>query len=643
MRMMTTSFEDIFSKENVEDVLVELESKRDGCGPDGIYLSQLREFWEINGEDILAMLREETYETGIVREVEIINHKGKRRQIALYNSVDRLIQRCIAKRLQEECDDIFEDNCFAFRNGKGVETAVKKAADYMDSGRTWVAKIDISSYYDCISIQRVEEMLKTYLPEGKTRRLIGKFLHPEVEREDGGFYTKKIGIIQGSSLSPFLSNLYLTPLDREFAAGGQCYCRFADDICVFFHEKQEASDYYMSLIKKLNDSFDLHQNKEKSGVFQGLNQQYLGYSFVKSKKSKRIIAVKKPTPKYDQSYKTWSRDAIQKIDRDYHVINDGILTKRDYNILFDNENGKKYIPVETARALNIHSNITFTSDFFRFVGGRNLEVNLFDRYGNFVGSFVPSGNGFRGKTMLKQAEIYLDEKRRVPVARSMEIGALHNIRSNLRYYYKRKKTYTLKNAVDKMSENITELNQCKTIGDMMLVEARSRELYYQMFNEIISDENFKFTTRTKRPPKDALNALISFGNVYLYNRVATEINKTSLDIRIGFVHSTTTRSQSLNLDIADIFKPILVDRVIFSLINLKMINVEDHFETLDNGVVYLNSLGKRLYINALDEKIYEKQTEDNHPLSYETRIRNEVSKIFRYVIYDEKYKPYKYQ
>ena len=299
--------------------------------------------------------------------------------------------------------------------------------------------------------------------------------------------------------------------------------------------------------------------------------------------------------------------------------------------------------METARALNIHSNVTFSSDFFRFVAGRNLDVNIFDRYGNYVGSFVPAESGFKGKTMLKQVGIYLDDVARLTTAKVMEIGALHNIRANLRYYHKHKKTDVLKDAVDKLSAYIVEINNAKAINDLMLVEARARELYYRMFNEIISDENFKFTNRTKRPPKDPLNALISFGNVYLYNRVATEINKTSLDIRIGFVHSTTTRNQSLNLDIADIFKPILVDRVIFSLINLKMIDAEEHFENLAEGAIYLNAAGKRLFINALDEKIYDKQTENNHPLSYETRIRNEVQKIYRLVMYGEKYKPYKYQ
>ncbi len=641
--MMITSFEDIFSEEMVEEALADLEGKRDGCGVDGVYLSQLREYWEINHEDILEMLCKELYEPGVVRETEIINNKGKRRQIALYNSIDRLILRCISQKLQEECDDVFEDNCFAFRNNRGVEAAVKIAADYMDEGCTWLVKIDISSYYDSISIIRMEKMLAKYIPDGRLRRLISKYLYPEVEKEDGTFYNKRYGIIQGSPLSPFLSNLYLTPLDRELASKDMKYCRFADDICVFFMSKEEASAFYPRILNKLRDDFDLNHNKEKSGIFEGLKQQYLGYQFIRSRKAKKIIAVKKQSKKYDRRYNSWNRDAIQKIDRDYHIINNGILTKRDYNLLFDNESGKKYIPVETARALNIHSDVIFSADFFRFVGTRNLEVNLFDRYGNYVGSFIPSNNGFKGKTLLKQVEIYLDETRRFQTAKSMEIGALHNIRSNLRYYYKHKKTDVLKEAVDKLSQYITEINNSKTINEMMLVEARSRELYYRMFNEIISDEDFKFTFRTKRPPKDALNAMISFGNVYLYNRVATEINKTSLDIRIGFVHSTTTRNQSLNLDIADVFKPIIVDRTIFSLINLKMMSSEEHFETLENGAVYLNTAGKRLFINALDDKIYEKQTENNHPLSYETRIREEVSKIFRLVVYDEKYKPYKYQ
>ena len=136
--------------------------------------------------------------------------------------------------------------------------------------------------------------------------------------------------------------------------------------------------------------------------------------------------------------------------------------------------------------------------------------------------------------------------------------------------------------------------------------------------------------------------MISFGNVYLYSRVATAINKTSLDIRIGFVHSAMNRNQTLNLDIAEIFKPIIVDRVIFTMINKKMIQSIEHFEISKDGGIWLNREGKRLFIRELDKKMYQKQTSGQQTLSFDTRIRNEVYGIYRYVIHGDKYKPYKY-
>lgn len=177
---------------------------------------------------------------------------------------------------------------------------------------------------------------------------------------------------------------------------------------------------------------------------------------------------------------------------------------------------------------------------------------------------------------------------------------------------------------------------------MMLIEARGRRIYYAMFNEIIRNGDFLFIARTRRPPKDPLNALISYGNAYLYHRVAAEIEKSSLDIRIGFLHSTNNRSQTLNLDIAELFKPLIVDRAIFTLVNKRMLDASEHFEDAEQGGVYLNREGKRIFINELDAKTYQKQTQDNKPISYETRIREEVSKLFRYIMSDEPYKPYKY-
>lgn len=99
---------------------------------------------------------------------------------------------------------------------------------------------------------------------------------------------------------------------------------------------------------------------------------------------------------------------------------------------------------------------------------------------------------------------------------------------------------------------------------------------------------FKFTVRSRRPPKDEINAMISFGNVYLYQKIAQMIHRTSVDIRISFVHSAMKRYENLNLDLADIFKPIIVDRVIYTLINKKMIVKDKHFQKEAQGATFLN-------------------------------------------------------
>ena len=159
---------------------------------------------------------------------------------------------------------------------------------------------------------------------------------------------------------------------------------------------------------------------------------------------------------------------------------------------------------------------------------------------------------------------------------------------------------------------------------------------------MIENEEFIFEKRTRRPPMNEVNALISFGNTFLYRRIANEIYKTALDIRIGLVHSANSRSESLNLDIAEIFKPIIVDRAIFTVIHNLQINKKLHFEVKDNGGVYLNNNGKRIFIKELEKKLGSKISIDGQKISYEHIIKNEIYKIVKFIQEGEKYRSFKY-
>ena len=511
-------------------------------------------------------------------------------------------------------DSIFSASSFTFRPGLGVEKAVATFASNLNNVLTSVAIIDIKNFFDSIPIDRLEMILKRIIDEKALLSLFHNFLYCSIS-EDNVIKTKNKGILQGSPISPFLGNLYLSLLDTQIELMNIPFCRFCDDIAMFFSNFEEAKEYYTKVYDILKTDLEMDINAQKSGIYEGIKQNYLGYSFTKNKKEHQILAIKKrKTPPH--VYQNWGTTAIQRMDRNYHIINNGILNRKDFTLLFENDRGKKYLPVEATESINVYSSVIFSSNFFKYISSKKICVNIFDKYGKLAGTFSPPESLHGGITMLKQAAIYLDEDKRKLIVRKLEIASLHNMRSNLKYYERHHTSEKLKNGISSFSKYITEMNEATPA--------------------------FEFTKRTRRPPRDPLNALISFGNVFLYNRIATEIQKTSLDIRIGFVHATNRRCQSLNLDIADLFKPLIVDRAIFTIINRHMIHASEHFEKNEDGGIYLNKEGKQIFINELENKVYQKQTEENLLRTYDTRIREEINKIFRFVCYDEKYKPFKY-
>jgi len=186
-----------------------------------------------------------------------------------------------------------------------------------------------------------------------------------------------------------------------------------------------------------------------------------------------------------------------------------------------------------------------------------------------------------------------------------------------------------------------KLQYAKSIKELMGIEGYIRHLYYQAFNDILKEE-FVFINRNKQPPRDPLNAMISFGNQLTYNTVLSEIYRTPLDPSISFLHEPSTKRFSLSLDLAEIFKPLLVDPIIFSLVNRKMIK-KDHFDYLENEICFLNEAGKKKFIVAWEDRL--RKTVRHRRLkrntSYRYMIRLECYKLIKHLINDETYKPLK--
>lgn len=616
-----------------------LLTKGDSCGVDGIHVSQFREYWEMNYATILKQVWKGTYTPGEILEIEILKKNGKKRYISKYNCTDRVLQDVIKRELEVLADKDFSEYSYAYRINKGTQEAAKQAASFIEKNCLWVAELDIKDFFNNINLRRLLRILKEKGISSELEALIRKYLYVKVQND----YNERVrskGLVQGSPISPVLSNIYLNDLDHMLEEKYH-FCRFSDNINIYCENKEEAVKIAKDVEVYLNDKLDLELNKSKSGIFFSLNRSFLGFEFYKAEYSQKIL-IRQKQRENKNYYRSWHSSAIQRIDKNYHIINEGILTRKDYTVLFENEENKMYLPVETCGMINIYSNVSFSSQFFDFASQRKLKISIYNRYGEYQGSFVTVNHFLSTKTMLKQASIYLDESKRVEIARKIEIASLHNQRENLRYFQKHLKLESLKIIIDEMSQCIKQMNQCKTVSEMLLIEARGKQKYLQTFDTIIGNQEFRFEKRTRRPPKNEVNAMISFGNTFLYRRIATEIYKSSLDIRLGFAHAANNRSESLNLDIAEIFKPIIVDRAIFTLIHRKQILREMHFSKEENEGVYLNKSGKKVFIREMENKLYHKIKIDNRPMTYDAIICNEVRKIFRYVMYNEKYVPFKY-
>ena len=286
--------------------------------------------------------------------------------------------------------------------------------------------------------------------------------------------------------------------------------------------------------------------------------------------------------------------------------------------------------------------MVFDSGFLAQASKSRVVVSVFSEQGKKLGSFLPEARLLSPPVTIEQLRAYGDSKQRLYLASRFVLGSIHNLRLNIRYYRKNYRNPLFTESLHAIDALEKLVKQCKDYNELLMLEARVRNAYYRCFDAFIQVEGFAFDKRTRRPPKNEVNAMLSFGYTVLYHLLATEIQKTALDVRIGFLHATGARRESLNLDLAELFKPLLIDRVVFSMINRSMIDPERHFTHMENGTVYLNSEGKHIFLRTLAEKLETRVTVGKQSVGYRTIINWEIKKLIAYFRKGEKrYNPFK--
>ena len=315
-----------------------------------------------------------------------------------------------------------------------------------------------------------------------------------------------------------------------------------------------------------------------------------------------------------------------------YITSHGILLRKQNTLFFVNDDVKQQIPIHAISEINCHGKVTVKSGAASFLMKEGIVVNFFNKYGFYEGSLYPKIKLNSGLVVVKQSEHYLDKDKRVYIAREFVEGIKHNVLKTLKYYSKKGKE------LDTYIDNIEKEEINGDISQIMSSEGRIWNNFYQSFNIIL--RKFNFIKREIRPPTDEINSLLSFGNSLLYTTVLSELYQTYLHPSVSFLHEPSERRFSLSLDIADIFKPIIVDRTIFKLVNNNMIN-KKHF--LRDAGVLLNDKGKQIFISEYQKKL---ETTIKHPnlnkkVSYKYLMRLEGYKLIKHVLDDQPYESFR--
>jgi CRISPR-associated protein Cas1 len=329
--------------------------------------------------------------------------------------------------------------------------------------------------------------------------------------------------------------------------------------------------------------------------------------------------------------------------KSYYLFNAGRLEREDNTLKFTakNEEGKpakpRFLPVEGVKVLYVMGSLDANSALYNFLGKHHVTVHFFDYYGHYTGSFMPRDYLLAGQVQISQTNHYQKKQKRLLLANRFVQGAAANILTNLRQY--QKKGRQLDKHIATIEQLTTQASLAQDIPALMGFEGNIRKIYYTAFDDILL--HFKMGNRSKQPPLNEVNALVSFGNMMCYALCLDMIYHTQLNPTISFLHEPGTRRYSLALDLAEIFKPILVDRLIFNVLNLKKMQAKDFDLRLNKCV--LKEACKNFFVSSCYERL--KKTIAHRTLkkqvSYGQLVKLECYKIAKHVLGMDDYQPFK--
>src|ERR1019366_9368740 len=258
-------------------------------GVDGLTVAGLKPWLQAHWPRVRQALLAGEYMPAAVRQVDIPKPQGGVRTLGIPTVLDRLIQQALHQVMQPLFEPEFSESSYGFRPGRNAHQAVQAARSYVAEGRRWVVDMDLEKFFDRVNHDVLMARVGRKAKDERVRKLIRRYLEAGL-MEGGVVSARREGTPQGGPLSPLLSNILLTDLDRELERRGHRFCRYADDCNIYVGSQRSGQRVMGAITAFLERRLKLKVNAAKSAVARPWQRKILGYSMTWHRKPKLKIA-----------------------------------------------------------------------------------------------------------------------------------------------------------------------------------------------------------------------------------------------------------------------------------------------------------------------------------------------------------------
>lgn len=597
------------------------------AGVDGITVDMFKGIAREQIRQLYQQMRQEHYAASPAKGFYLPKKAGGRRLIGIPTVRDRIVQRYLLQSIYPKLEGAFSEAAFAYRPGLSIYAAVNRVMERYRHQPAWVIKADIQQFFDSLSWPLLLHQLDQLILPAHWVQWIEQQLKSGIVIQ-GQFYQVNQGVLQGSILSGALANLYLNDFDQRCLEADINLVRYGDDCVAVCQSYLEASrslslmqewveDLYLSLhpekthIIPPGEAFVFLGHRFQHGTVEGPERPITGTKPRKAPKAgfgppKVCSIVKTPKQVLATSSDEYWRDGMTTL----YVTEQGSylrVKQKQFQVFYDREL-RCSVPASRVTHVVMFGVCNVSHGAVRLALQRRIPLLYLSNKGRYFGRLQTTGQA-KLTYLTQQVHKSQDLEFIRTQAASIIVGKLHNSRILLLRLNRRRKTEKATQAIEALAELIQTLPTIGTVESMLGYEGTGANLYFQAYASLLKGK-FEFEKRTRRPPTDPVNSLLSLGYTLLSQNVHAMVEGVGLHTHFGNLHLPKENRPSLVCDLVEEFRAIAVDSLVAYLINSNIFKEDDFTPPDERGGVYLHPDAMKRFLKHWEEKLQQSVT---HP------------------------------